>query len=165
MPNGTDVIGFFEKNGLRHGEFALQKSCTVFNVSWNCDATILAVHFSAKNSTENSIQLWVVSNYKWQLRKSWKSSEKFYGFQWDPVMPLSLYVFAPQNSYKYELKWKIHQSRGVSSEDLSYVSIVDGSTLKVTPFREMVVPPPISAFELHLSKNIRLLEIEVSQMN
>ena len=52
MPNGTDVIGFFEKNGLRHGEFTLQKACTVFNVSWNCDANILAVH--SMTSAENS---------------------------------------------------------------------------------------------------------------
>ena len=154
MPNGADVIGFFEKNGLRHGEFPLPKSCTVFNVSWNCDATILSVHFSAENPSEHSIQLWVVSNYKWQLKKSWTSSDKFYGFQWDPVMPLTLYIFAPTNGFKYELKWKIHQSRGVSSDDLSYASIIDGSILKVTPFREMVVPPPISAFELHVSGNI-----------
>ena len=80
-------------------------------------------------------------------------------------MPLTLYIFAPQNGYKYELKWKIHQSRGISEDDLSYVSIIDGSILKVTPFRQMVVPPPMSAFELHFMKNIKDVMFSNSRQN
>ena len=44
-PNKHD-IAFFEKNGLRHGEFTLPfgvKDVKVCEVMWNLDSTVLAV--------------------------------------------------------------------------------------------------------------------------
>lgn len=37
-----DVV-FFEKNGLRHGEFALRDDCRVTELAWNSDSSILAL--------------------------------------------------------------------------------------------------------------------------
>ena len=154
MPNGKDAIGFFEKNGLRRGEFYLQKPVSkVLKIEWNSDSTIFAVHFRTEND-EKIIQLWTSSNYKWQLKKEWNDSN-IKEFLWDPISSMTFYIIKIDEALKYELKWKIHKSQGLNSEDLSYVAIIDGPILKVTPFREMIVPPPISAFELHHEENIK----------
>ena len=154
LSNGIDVIGFYEKNGLRHGEFPLQNPANVHHLSWNSDASILAVHLTDKNSNQEFIQLWTVSNYKWQLKKSWNYSS-ILTFKWDPVSPMILYIFHNEGAELTELKFKINRSLNKSSNDLSYIGVTDGSTLKITPFKEMVVPPPISAFEFHFERNIK----------
>ena len=138
----------FEKNGLRHGEFALQNPAQVHDIAWNCDASILALHITDEIS--DKIQLWTVSNYKWQLKKCF-SAKIFQGFLWDPVSNLTFYTFAPDTCSRFELKFKIHKSQG----HLSYVAVLDGKVVKITPFTEMVVPPPISAFELHFETNVK----------
>ena len=148
LPNGKDVIGFYEKNGLRHGEFPLQNPAQVHDLKWNCDASILALHLT-ENDTD-LIQLWTVSNYKWQLKKCLKS-DKFLGLLWDPVSATTLFTFQPEKCTKIELKFKIHKSSG----NLAYIAVINGKTAKITPFTQMVVPPPISAFELHFPTNIQ----------
>ena len=155
LPNGKDVIGFYEKNGLRHGEFPLQNPAQVHDIAWNCDASILALHIT--DETGDKIQLWTVSNYKWQMKKDFEvlnrhleDKLKIHGFLWDPVSAMTLYIFAQDTCSRFELKFKIHRSQG----PLSYVAIVDGKIVKVTPFTEMVIPPPISAFELHFDTNV-----------
>ena len=148
LPNGKDVIGFFEKNGLRHGEFLLQNPCKVHDLKWNCDASILALHLTTEIN-EDLIQLWTVSNYKWQLKKTF-GAKKFLGFIWDTVSAMTLFTFETDKCTQIEMKFKIHKSSG----HLSYMAVIDGRTCKVTPFAEMVVPPPISAFELHFPVNI-----------
>ncbi len=52
------------------------------------------------------------------------------------------------------MSWKIHHSLGKSSSDLAFVGVVDGSVIKLTPFRQTVIPPPISAFEVHFDSMI-----------
>mmetsp|Transcript_9953 Transcript_9953/g.30084 ORF Transcript_9953/g.30084 Transcript_9953/m.30084 type:complete len:307 (-) Transcript_9953:9-929(-) len=45
LPNRHDVV-FFERNGLRHGEFTLPfaaREVQVIELGWNCDSTVLAV--------------------------------------------------------------------------------------------------------------------------
>ena len=149
LPNGKDVIGFLEKNGLRHGEFQLDNPCKVHDLKWNCDASILALHITTETD-QDLIQLWTVSNYKWQLKKTFSASKKFLGFLWDTVSAMTLFTFEAEKCTQIELKFKIHKSSGY----LSYIAVIDGKTCKVTPFTEMVVPPPISAFELHFPVNI-----------
>ncbi|CAG8760429.1 13494_t:CDS:2, partial [Dentiscutata heterogama] len=47
-------ICFFEKNGLRHGEFSLReiKNHKIVEILWNCDSTILAVWLEREISNE-----------------------------------------------------------------------------------------------------------------
>jgi elongator complex protein 1 len=54
-----------------------------------------------------------------------------------------------------QLGWTIDHSTGTTDSDPAYAVNVDGNKVKVTPFRTMVVPPPISAFELHLPENVK----------
>ncbi len=95
LNNGKDVVGFFEKNGLRHGEFSLPPSASsmlVDSLSWNSDSTILAVHCRAPAQVKDHLFLYVSSNYKWQLKQSWSYDGKI-EILWDPISPMSLFVF------------------------------------------------------------------------
>lgn len=69
MRNDLNVI-FFERNGLRHGEFSLRLSNDEMNswgsevsVAWNVDSTSLAVSF------RDRVQLWTMNNYHYYLKQ------------------------------------------------------------------------------------------------
>jgi elongator complex protein 1 len=66
---GVDVV-FFERNGLRHGEFSLRLSAedmeswaSAITLAWNSDSTVLAVSFTDR------IQLWTMGNYHYYLKQ------------------------------------------------------------------------------------------------
>lgn len=61
---------FFERNGLRHGEFDLRlrkesarENAHQISLSWNIDATVLAVCF------EDCVQLWTTGNYHYYMKQ------------------------------------------------------------------------------------------------
>jgi elongator complex protein 1 len=65
----ADIV-FFERNGLRHGQFSLRlsseeltTSAKNIKLSWNHDSTVLAV------LTATTIQLWTMGNYHWYLKQ------------------------------------------------------------------------------------------------
>lgn len=94
-PSGVDVV-FFERNGLRHGEFTLKTGektpsteLKVNSMLWNGDSSVLAVGLADR------VQLWSTGNYHWYLKQelmvpssSSSSTEIKYGFQWHPEKPL-----------------------------------------------------------------------------
>jgi elongator complex protein 1 len=64
-----DVV-FFERNGLRHGQFSLRLSSEEvmtsgkdIRLSWNHDSSVLAVLLG------NAVQLWTMGNYHWYLKQ------------------------------------------------------------------------------------------------
>jgi len=64
----VDVV-FFERNGLRHGQFSLRApndtpdALDELSLEWNTDSTILAV------TMKDRIQLWITGNYHWYLKQ------------------------------------------------------------------------------------------------
>lgn len=65
----VDVV-FFERNGLRHGQFALRLSeaeratwASDIYLDWNIDSTVLAVRF------QDRVQLWIMGNYHYYLKQ------------------------------------------------------------------------------------------------
>ena len=63
-------VVFFERNGLRHGQFALRldaqgarDSATSIHLKWNSDSTVLAVCFADR------VQLWTMGNYHYYLKQ------------------------------------------------------------------------------------------------
>lgn len=68
LPDRVDVA-FFERNGLRHGQFTLRapadSPAVLDNVAleWNSDSTVLAVIL------KDRIQLWTMGNYHWYLKQ------------------------------------------------------------------------------------------------
>ena len=69
LEDRIDVV-FFERNGLRHGEFTLRLTeeeraswASNIHVSWNIDSTVLAVRF------KDRVQLWTTGNYHYYLKQ------------------------------------------------------------------------------------------------
>jgi len=92
----VDVV-FFERNGLRHGEFTLKTGentpsteLEINSVLWNGDSSVLAVCLADR------IQLWSTGNYHWYLKQELmlpsSPTENKYGFQWHPEKPLQFVI-------------------------------------------------------------------------
>lgn len=69
LDDRIDVV-FFERNGLRHGEFTLRLSeeerttwASQIHLSWNVDSTVLAVCF------KDRVQFWTTGNYHYYLKQ------------------------------------------------------------------------------------------------
>lgn len=54
-------VALFESNGLRHGEFSLQRSQPANEICWNSDSSFIAT------ICMDHIQIWRSSNYVWHL--------------------------------------------------------------------------------------------------
>lgn len=69
LDNEVSVV-FFERNGLRHGQFTLRLSeeertswASNIHLNWNVDSTVLAVRF------KDRLQLWTTGNYHYYLKQ------------------------------------------------------------------------------------------------
>lgn len=92
----VDII-FFEKNGLRHGQFSLRLTeeelasrASNIKLLWNPDSTILAVQLM------DSVQLWTMGNYHYYLKQEIpvcctdSGSVDIQTFTWNQEKPLCL---------------------------------------------------------------------------
>lgn len=97
LDDRMDVI-FFERNGLRHGQFTLRLSQEEMNIcgssiilAWNVDSTVLAV------SMLDRVQLWTVGNYHYYLKQEinlCRHSLALNSTRWHPEKPLKLLLQA-----------------------------------------------------------------------
>ncbi|KAK5009823.1 putative elongator complex protein 1, partial [Cryomyces antarcticus] len=90
-----DIV-FFERNGLRHGQFSLRITpedmktfASVVELKWNSDSTVLAVCFLDKT------QLWTIGNYHYYLKQEIRTGDKqsmesVVSSSWHPEKPLKL---------------------------------------------------------------------------
>lgn len=97
LPDRIDVI-FFERNGLRHGEFTLRidpekvPDENILELIWNGDSSVLAICFKDK------VQLWSIGNYHWYLKQELLFPDELkvglhdLVVQWHPENPLRLAV-------------------------------------------------------------------------
>ena len=81
----VDVV-FFERNGLRHGQFSLRLPAASLgdwgahiSLNWNLDSSVLAVCFLDR------VQLWTTGNYHYYLKQEIFQVE---GNPWMPSLPL-----------------------------------------------------------------------------
>lgn len=155
LQDKTDVI-FFERNGLRHGEFSLrlseeQRQAIGDNIelSWNVDSTVLAVVLG------NSVQLWTTGNYHWYLKQeivlhASGSTIGSVSTAWHPEKPLHL--TCNDGFQLRSLDFTFDVARGPINPpcDSGLVAVIDGKQLKITPLRTANVPPPMAFEELDL---------------
>ena len=92
LEGGVDVV-FFERNGLRHGQFSLrltpeqfQRSGQHIGLSWNSDSTVLATILA------DSVQLWTMGNYHWYLKQEIQTS---------PLLSTSPIIWHPEKSLRF----------------------------------------------------------------
>ncbi|XP_066523069.1 putative elongator complex protein 1 isoform X2 [Hoplias malabaricus] len=161
-PNKHSVV-FMEKNGLLHGDFTLpfaKEQAKVKELLWNSDSTVLAVWIedmkpAEERNSSTYIQLWTVGNYHWYLKQSLHfGSEPLKApacVCWDPEKPLRLHLLTKGwTSYTYDWGWSTDRSTGDDSQDNACVAVIDGDKVLMTTFRQSVVPPPMSSYELQL---------------
>lgn len=96
----VDVV-FFERNGLRHGQFPLrldqkelhEERC--ISLAWNWDSSVLAVILDSR------VQLWTMGNYHWYLKQEIHlgnhdcSFLKLSPLIWHPEKALQLVLITP----------------------------------------------------------------------
>lgn len=92
-------IVFFERNGLRHGEFDLSlagpfdpqdQTSWITALHWNANSSVLAICFPDR------IQLWTMSNYHYYLKQEVSfanRSDRDLTLSWHPERPLRLTAF------------------------------------------------------------------------
>jgi elongator complex protein 1 len=93
---------FFEKNGLRHGEFSLREpaSTRVVELLWNSDSSVLAVLLQrvGRGGEANCegcstvVQLWTMKNYHYYLKQELTTTSAFTSMFWDLENALKLYT-------------------------------------------------------------------------
>ncbi|KAG5513707.1 hypothetical protein PMAC_000745 [Pneumocystis sp. 'macacae'] len=149
-PKELDVI-FFERNGLRHGEFSLKSSLSseesILDIQWNSDSSLLSI------LVPNKIQLWYMSNYHWHLKYEikFKSSKNIF-IKWHPEIPLILSLINDGDLVLYYFTWTIISSPLNLSYDYGTVAVINGDNLRLTPFKIANVPPPLSFRDIKLSE-------------
>lgn len=151
-----DVV-FFERNGLRHGEFALRLSKDQIDavkgdisLAWNNDSTVLAV------ALHDRLQLWTMGNYHYYLKQEIVSDlNTYYGLSptWHSEQALKLLVHAGRDLRSLAYQWHVSRGSNNSRDDRGVVAVIDGKTLKITPLRTANVPPPMAYDEIELSSN------------
>lgn len=161
-------VVFFERNGLRHGEFDLSLSTherimsthsSIIRLKWNVDSTVLAVIFN------DSVQLWTMSNYHYYLKQElWRGvlegEEKIFymphdpvKLSWHPEEALSLVTYGRNGFHSREYAFVVPKGPTTPPFDDGLVAVIDGKTVKITPLRTANVPPPMALYEIHLRAN------------
>ncbi|KAI0852097.1 IkappaB kinase complex, IKAP component [Daldinia vernicosa] len=149
----VDVI-FFERNGLRHGQFSLRApegrslSNDRIRLEWNSDSTVLAA------TLDDRIQLWTMGNYHWYLKQEIPTQKRPFSLAWHPEKPLRFASAVPDRLLLAEYIFEIARGSLTPPYDYGAVAVIDGKTLKLTPFRTANVPPPMALFELQASSPI-----------
>jgi elongator complex protein 1 len=90
-PAKKDII-FFERNGLRHGEFTLKENHEVLEVQWNADSDTLAILMLDKEKNSSVVQLWTAKNYYWYLKQEYNYQTRVADIKWDAERGLVLHV-------------------------------------------------------------------------
>ncbi|KAF2166740.1 hypothetical protein M409DRAFT_54530 [Zasmidium cellare ATCC 36951] len=151
-----DVV-FFERNGLRHGEFSLRLSKSELDtigsnieLSWNSDSSVLAVSLGGR------MQLWTMGNYHYYLKQEVvlaPESSKQANAIWHAERPLRLACFHENNIRLLDYSLEVSRGSVVPPHDVGAVAVIDGKTLKVTPLKTANVPPPMAFDEVELPSN------------
>lgn len=153
MEDRIDVV-FFERNGLRHGQFTLRSpessaiSQSRIRLEWNVDSTVLAVIL------DDLIQLWTMGNYHWYLKQEIPMDCNYVCVAWHPEKALRFAVAASDSLISAEQVF--HSARGSCRPpyDNGAVAVIDGEIIKLTPFRTANVPPPMAMFEVKVETSV-----------
>ncbi|KAL5324383.1 hypothetical protein ACEPPN_008928 [Leptodophora sp. 'Broadleaf-Isolate-01'] len=150
-----DVV-FFERNGLRHGQFCLrlspeqlQKSEEHIKLHWNSDSTVLAVVMASRT------ELWTMGNYHWYLKQVIYTEPLLPAspLVWHPEKSLRLLTASPDNLGLHDYILATARSSAEPPHDHGTVAVIDGLSVKITPLRTANVPPPMALHEIEVPSN------------
>ncbi|PHH63108.1 hypothetical protein CDD81_6259 [Ophiocordyceps australis] len=150
LSDGVQVV-FFERNGLRHGQFSLrcpsnsdESPHAKIRLQWNSDSTVLGVFFGSW------VQLWTMGNYHWYLKQEIATGNGLHSMTWHPDKPLRFAATTETSVLVAEYVFNTVRASCRPPHDSGLVAVVDGQTVKLTPFRMANVPPPMSLFDVAL---------------
>lgn len=152
-----DVV-FFERNGLRHGEFSLrltqeqrQLPNQHIKLAWNSDSTVLAVVMV------DCTQLWTMGNYHWYLKQEIRNHHaplvSTNPVAWHSEKPLKFLTVAGDTIDVAEYIFTIARGTLAPPHDLGVIAVIDGQNLMLTPYRVANVPPPMGHHEVIIDSN------------
>ncbi|KAK0107092.1 hypothetical protein ONS95_003799 [Cadophora gregata] len=151
----VDVV-FFERNGLRHGQFSLRLSPEQLHereerirLCWNSDSTVLAVIMG------DHTELWTMGNYHWYLKQV---------IHTDTLLPVGPLVWHPEKSLRlltassdglgmHDYMFTTARSSAAPPYDHGIVAVIDGISVNITPLRTANVPPPMALHEIVVPSN------------
>ncbi|CZR59702.1 related to killer toxin insensitive protein 3 [Phialocephala subalpina] len=148
----VDVV-FFERNGLRHGQFRLrltpkqlQLPDQHIKLQWNSDSTVLAVILA------ECTQLWTMGNYHWYLKHEVANKDLLpvSPVVWHPEKPLRFMTAASNSFTSIDYIFTTAGGSTLPPKDFGPVAVIDGKMVKVTPFRTANIPPPMALHELEV---------------
>lgn len=152
--NDRMEVIFFERNGLRHGQFdlrftpeELQTLSTPLTLRWNSDSNVLAIAYQDK------VQFWTMSNYHYYLKQEIALPDRTAGnvlSTWHPEQPLLVALSTTDALQVAEYTSIVASGSVVPPHDFGVVASIDGLSLKLTPLRIANVPPPMSLQQLAL---------------
>ena len=149
---------FYERNGLRHGQFNTRlnpETETIENLTWSSDSEILLFQL------HDRIQLWTTKNYHWYLKQELFAKDIIFA-KFHPEKPLNFMIGTPTGIQIVDLTYRIVTGPTHLGNDSGMTLVTDGSTVKITPLSIANVPPPISFREFDINGNINDLAISKS---
>lgn len=161
---GKIEIIFFERNGLRHGQFDLRLSKAEMetwgsriSLAWSSDSSVLAVSFKGR------VQFWTMGNYHHYLKQEFllNLQPATVPLKWHPETPLRTSLADEARLLDLTLLPSVSKGCTVPPYDLGVVAVIDGKALKLTPFKQAGVPPPMAFCEVMFDHNI--IDCVVSQ--
>ncbi|VVC39279.1 WD40/YVTN repeat-like-containing domain,Quinoprotein amine dehydrogenase, beta chain- [Cinara cedri] len=152
--NEKYCISFMEKNGLKHGEFSIPSTINVKQLLWNHDSSILCIQCVKSNN--NYLLFLSCTNYSWQIKKWLTVHDKVITVKWLPDN--SLQLITADGTY-YILHW-VETLCSSSSGTLDWVAVIDDCSILLTPFKQVIIPPPMFdvklIFECHVDSVLYL---------
>ncbi|XP_052742615.1 putative elongator complex protein 1 isoform X2 [Bicyclus anynana] len=156
-------IAFFEKNGLKHGEFTIpvEETTVVEDLHWSFDSEILALLCRDTSTNTQKVLLFTSSNYHWYLKQTlfFNEGQAINTILWDNDFDIAnnkkLHIVLQNGEhYIYTWIWGTDHSKGRSDCDDAVVVVIDGKKLLVSAFRYTTVPPPMANVEIELDYDI-----------
>lgn len=166
LDDRIDVV-FFERNGLRHGQFTLRLTedersswASDIHLAWNIDSTVLAVQF------KDRVQLWTMGNYHYYLKQEVPilvdpEYKRPFSSRWHQEKALRFVVGSTRSILDMEWVFDVCHGSTIIPDDVGAVAVIDGKVLKLTPLRLSGVPPPMAHCEVPLDSNI--VDVSFSQ--
>ncbi|KAJ7198481.1 pol II transcription elongation factor [Mycena pura] len=169
--DGRHDVVFFERNGLRHGEFHLRVEdlpippgprdqarkwgYKVRELNWSSDSNVLGLWIEREEG--DIFQLWTTGNFYWYLKHEMAAPPSssgpghFTSIQWHPERALHIVLTTSSKILRRTYNWETCASSTRPPNDSGTVAVLDGSKVLLTPFRVQNVPPPMSAYQLPFS--------------
>lgn len=151
-----DLI-FFEKNGLRHGEFDTRLSVedtVIKQVSFNSTSEILAI------VTDEKVLLWTTKNYHWFLKQEIHIPQGIKQIKWHQEKEYQ-FMAITENENILIKQYILNTITGPtqSPNDMACSLVIDGQDANITPITKANVPPPIYYRSMFIDENCNSLAL------